>query len=748
MRMAFFRNFSLILAPPLLLLAGCGGIVTAKSSNSVFAITPGSVSIDTNCTGCNATSAKGGPVHQFAATLTGGGAARVAWSVAGGDAASGAGSINASGQYTPPSYLTDDRVEVVVTASLVAEPSLRASAVVSVTPGFLQPLTPENAAVGANGSVTITGILAEAGGTNGIHFALASSAAGQSGGTGSLSAANCQHESRAFTSCTVTYTAPASVPSTGTTYVVASANGNASRTASVVLVNTSGVTSNPATHQGQMTASMLLGSSGGNNNDYDTRGNQIVDCCSGTLGALIEDGNKRQYLLSNNHVLAKSDHATVGDAIVQPGLIDNNCSPLGDGGGLDAVASLTGWLPLRSRHTNADAAIAQVTSRVVDPLGRILELGGKRADGALAAAAPGVSSTGGKGEGAWLDQRVAKSGRTTGLTCGGVSVVDLDVTVDYYLDCAETRHYLSKTFTHQIGLSGNQFSDAGDSGALVVDAGNAEPVGLYFAGGTDISGVSQGVANPAYDVLSELSAQVGGGTNYTFVGTNDHAVNCLSYGNSTVAGAQSRKLSSAETARSQQAQAQARMLVSSSTGILGVASGKSSDHPGEAAVILYTDENRTVNIPATVDGVRTVAIPSTARAVAWGRAPQSPQETGTTVSPSSSALAQAVAVKNQVAAGLMRRNTAFFGVGVGQSLDNSREAVLVIYVDHNRLPAQLPATVNGLRTRYVVMDRLHVTRSYATPARPRLHCMPHTPASRTQSFDPLNLLRPRSWKLD
>ena len=178
MRMAFFRNFSLILAPPLLLLAGCGGIVTAKSSNSVFAITPGSVSIDTNCTGCNATSAKGGPVHQFAATLTGGGAARVAWSVAGGDAASGAGSINASGQYTPPSYLTDDRVEVVVTASLVAEPSLRASAVVSVTPGFLQPLTPENAAVGANGSVTITGILAEAGGTNGIHFALASSAAG------------------------------------------------------------------------------------------------------------------------------------------------------------------------------------------------------------------------------------------------------------------------------------------------------------------------------------------------------------------------------------------------------------------------------------------------------------------------------------------------------------------------------------------------------------------------------------------
>ena len=37
--------------------------------------------------------------------------------------------------------------------------SLRASSVLTVTPGFLQPLTPENVAVGANGSVTITGFL-------------------------------------------------------------------------------------------------------------------------------------------------------------------------------------------------------------------------------------------------------------------------------------------------------------------------------------------------------------------------------------------------------------------------------------------------------------------------------------------------------------------------------------------------------------------------------------------------------------
>ncbi len=199
-----------------------------------------------------------------------------------------------------------------------------------------------------------------------------------------------------------------------------------------MLVNTAGVTSNPATHQAQFPASVALGSSGGNNADYDTRGEQIVDCCSGTLGALVEDASKRQYLLSNNHVLARSDHASVGDAIVQPGLIDNNCSPLGDSAGVQPVASLTGWLPLASKLTNADAAIAQLTSRAVDPSGKILELGGKQADGTLAAAPPGITSTGGKGETGTLDLKVAKSGRTTGLTCGGISAVDLDVKVDYF----------------------------------------------------------------------------------------------------------------------------------------------------------------------------------------------------------------------------------------------------------------------------------------------------------------------------
>jgi hypothetical protein len=731
------RIFAVLLAPVLLVAAGCGGGgVSADPSNATFSISPGMGELDTNCTGCNATSAQGRAVEQFTATLTGGGAAGVTWAVSGGDANSGPGSINASGQYTPPSYLTADRVQVIVTATLAAN---EATAVLTVTPGFLQPLTPENGALGANGQMTVTGYLAEAGGTLGINYTIAGTATGGSGGQGSLGATYCQSSTEAFTFCTVTYTAPASVSATSATYIVGTIGGLASRNSTLVLLNSAGVASNPLLHQTQSATPVSLGSSGGNNDDYDTTGNQIVDCCGGTLGSLIQDANGHQYLLSNNHVLARSDHASPGDMIVQPGLIDNNCTPNGDGSGTTPVGSLTGWLALSSSATNADAAIAQVDSGTVSATGSILELGGRQADGTLAAAPPGTSSTGGKGETATLDLTVAKSGRTTGLTCASVSALDVDVNVDYYLDCAETKPYLTKSYTNQVALSGNQFTDAGDSGSLVVDAGNAEPVGLFFAGGTDASGVSQGVANPAPDLLNELTAQLGGGTSYTggtgytFVGGADHQVSCLNYGDSTVTVAQASALSGEETARAQQALSQARTLVNRPTGILGVSTGKSSDHAGEGAVILYVDENMTVPVPATVDGVRTLIVPTNARAVAVGSAPVTPFES--TVAPLQPAvLNSAIAAKKQFAQRLMKQNPAFFGVGVGQSLDNPKEAALVIYVDRKRVPALLPATVGGLRTRYVVMDRMHVTRSYAAPSEARSHCMLQKTAA---GFDPV-----------
>ena len=703
-------------------LAGCGAgsTRTMQPVSAALSLSGGGASIDTNCTGCNAANSRGGAVYRFSALQEDGSRAEVTWTVAGGDARAGAGTIDSEGRYTPPDYLTADRAEVMVTAHAVGNPALTAQTAITVTPGFLEPLTPENVTLGPGGTITLTGKLSEAGGNTGIRFALASSADGAEGGAGVLSPAECEHAQKAFTSCTVTYYAPAVVDAPTVSYVVAHAG--KAKTEMAILLNPAGVASNPVTHREALNMPMPLGGSGGNNGDLDARGETVTDCCGGTLGALIADNTGRQYLLSNNHVLARSDHGVAGDAIVQPGLIDNNCTPNGDGPGTTPVATLASWLPLKSPQTNADAAIAQVSSsRVVDAGGAILELGTRRPDGTLTSGAPGVTSTNGKGETAHLSMQVAKSGRTTGLTCGAVSAVDVDIAVDYFEDCAETRHYLTKVFTHQLALSGDRFSDAGDSGALVVDAANAEPVGLFFAGGVDASGVVEGVATPAPEVLSELGALAGSGTSYSFAGGADHAVSCLSFGNSTVAAAQREPVGTVETARAQQALFLARALVNPREGILGVASGKSSDRTGEAAVLVYVDEAMTPNVPVTIGGVRTVVIPTTARALAAGNVAQVNDAVGLTLP--AAAISRAVEVKEQAARSLMEKDSAIFGVGVGQSLDNPREAALVLYVDKNRMPSQLPQAIDGLRTRFVIMDRMHVTRSYSTAASAR-RCVP------------------------
>jgi hypothetical protein len=743
----FARALAISAVPAALaLLAGCSGGNNVNAGGDGLSVTPGTMSIDTNCTGCNTTNSAGSAVEQFSATLSGS-SASVTWTVSGGDAMAGAGSISSTGQYTPPGYLTQDSVSVTVTATLASNASEKATATVTVTPGFLQPLTPENVALGANGTATVTGYIAEAGGSDGISYALANTTTGSSGGAGTLGTPICTRSSNVFTSCTVTYTAPTSVTATAATYVVATVGSSASKTSAEVLLNSEGLDSSPFAHQQQLGTRVDLGSSGGNDQDFDTATvngkQQISDCCGGTLGALIQNSAGTQYILSCNHVLARSDQASTGEEIVQPGLIDANCTPLTSGGTETLVGTLSGFVKLNPGSgpaTNVDAAIAQVESGTVSPSGDILELGAKQADGTLAAAPPGTSSTGGKGETGTLDMNVAKSGRTTGLTCAAVSSVDMSVSVSYYSNCAETSPYYTKTYQNQIVITGDQFSDAGDSGSLVVDASDAEPVGLFFAGGVNAEGVSVGVANPVSQVLSELGTQMG--TTYTFVGTTDHPVSCLNYGNATVTAAQGRTLAPDEAARAETALNAARGLVSPSAGILGVAAGKSSDRAGEAAVLVYVDQGMNAAVPQIIGGVRTLVIPTTAQAVNAGTAPRTPAQAAL----AAAVLNQAIGAKEQIAAKLMKRDSAFFGIGVGQSLDNPKEAALVIFVDRKQVPATLPATIDGLRVRYVIMDRLHVTRSYAAGFPARSRCM--SPAARPADLnDPFHLHRTPALKI-
>jgi len=199
--------------------------------------------------------------------------------------------------------------------------------------------------------------------------------------------------------------------------------------------------------------------------------------------------------------------------------------------------------------------------------------------------------------------------------------------------------------------------------------------------------------------------------------------------------APTRLLSDEEFSRGLQATTLARALVNPSIGILGVASGKSNDRPGESAVVVYVDENMAVSVPSEIGGARTIVIPTNARAVATGSAPTTNFVSGAPSLPPSE-LAAAIAVKQQYARNLMQQNPEFFGIGVGQSIDNPREASLIVYVDKRRIPALLPQAIGGLRTRYVFMSRLHVTRSYSLASRRQSHCVLHRAAGQPDTGQP------------
>jgi hypothetical protein len=314
-----------------------------------------------------------------------------------------------------------------------------------------------------------------------------------------------------------------------------------------------------------------------------------------------------------------------------------------------------------------------------------------------------------------LGMNVVKSGRTTGLTCSNVSAVALTVKVDYYKDCAETQPWTTKTFTDQIGISGSHFTDSGDSGALVLDATNAQAVGLYFAGGTDGDGNGLSVVNPIGDVLGELSTEIG--SKLSLVGTNTpRAVSCLRYdpatpaeppyvGPAALAHAQSVAESASETLRG--------------SGILGTAAGHSLDAPGDPAVIVYVD-HASVDVPQIINGLRTQLIVTDAGSVQRGTAPTMPVlEPGLHLS--GSELAGATVVEKSVAPALMS-DPAIFGVGVTQSRDNPAEPALLVLVDMGRTPQSMPETIGGLRVVYMRMHRFHTTLSKWSTGRPASAC--------------------------
>jgi hypothetical protein len=707
----------------LLLLAGCGAVnATSGSGQGAMLIAAEKATLDTTTT------------DQLSARLASGVPANVTWSIVAGqnDATLGQGTISANGRYTPPQLLSRDQVQIQVRATSLGDPAATASYLLTVTPGFVQVLTPETASMAPGGAVQVTGEIAEVN-AGSIRWSLATTPTGgiNAGDSyGSIGETTCHHSNRTYTYCTATYTAPRALPpGNPSVFMVGLAAGNPHSAAALhILLNGAGFNSSGLQNQVAQTGYVEMGSSGGNANDYDSRkdggGKEYVnDCCGGTLGALVADRNSNLFILSNNHVLAESDQARAGDTIVQPALVDLNCNPQAG----RTVGSLRYVVPIESSQTNVDAALAAATP-AVDGTGAILQLG-PSINGILSPGAPAAGAGETLSAGLLNQLRVVKSGRTTGLTCSTVNTVDLSVQVDYYYDCAETKPYYTKTYVNQIGMPGVSFADSGDSGALVLDASNAEPVGLFFASGADNSNHGFSVANPIQDVLSELAqkSQVEG-QQFQIAGGAPHPITCSNYDEHTAPA--SRSVSSFEVAAAKSAADIATVqLMRPDNGILGISTGKSLDSPGEAAVIVYVDKNRPgIAVPKVINGVRTLVIPTDGASVSAGTAPTTLNQTEGIHLPAE-VLRAAAAVQQQSAPQLMA-DPAFFGVGVTQSYDNPAEAALLVLVDLRKNPASMPDMAGGLRLRYMRVNRLHVTRSKLAPAPPVSRCAP-LPATTT-----------------
>jgi hypothetical protein len=78
------------------------------------------------------------------------------------------------------------------------------------------------------------------------------------------------------------------------------------------------------------------------------------DITAGSIGARVVDGSGNVFVLSNNHVLANSNEASLGDPTLQPGTFDGGTAS-------DQIATLAAFQPIvfSSNASNTiDAAIA------------------------------------------------------------------------------------------------------------------------------------------------------------------------------------------------------------------------------------------------------------------------------------------------------------------------------------------------------------------------------------------------------
>ena len=232
---------------------------------------------------------------------------------------------------------------------------------------------------------------------------------------------------------------------------------------------------------------------------------------AGTLGAVVLDRNTGEpLLLSNNHVLANSNDAEIGDAILQPGPTDHGLRPDDAVGKLHRFEMLrfygdagTGIVPPRTTPplfppggcdlVELFVSVGNVLSKISGSSKRLASVPAPKAqtdsppiypnqvDAALARPNNPMLfqhtiADIGRPNGIkrpQLGMEIRKQGRTTGYTEGRITLLNATVDVSYGED-------LKARFVGQVIAT--PMSQGGDSGALIIEAGSLNAIGLLFAG--------------------------------------------------------------------------------------------------------------------------------------------------------------------------------------------------------------------------------------------------------------------------
>lgn len=179
-----------------------------------------------------------------------------------------------------------------------------------------------------------------------------------------------------------------------------------------------------------------------------------VNATAGTIGAIVTK-KKEFYILSNSHVLALAGEAQKGDDIIYPGDADGGTAPD------DVIAELTDFVEFETGGdfvNRVDCAIAKPTAaRLADISSDIKGIGPPKGT---------IKPKRG--------MKVVKVGRTTGKTHGEIRDVNFRFVLDFQGDVGEVG------FLDQVLCT--RYTQAGDSGSLVIERSTGRAVGLHFAG--------------------------------------------------------------------------------------------------------------------------------------------------------------------------------------------------------------------------------------------------------------------------